>query len=572
MKSRKTTQKQWLKSVKSALYSPIAAVVVVYKYFSGNFRKLFFRFWEFKEPSWVQSREKQVASAQSLNWYDFANPLKWVVWVGGFAYRWLASRPLNNVGPGIFSILATALLMSLFFWNATNSRRSAIGQYREVVTKARAEQNIPLATLATRRLIDASPNDHDLELQLLLLQLEAAKGNATESDSIKSSVWNNAVRHQHGPSAYWLLSNTYSLEQLDSWKEAQHEQFRLLVEIGARKLKGKPADDVRLLLASYLAQLGAKRESLRILTEIASRVPDIALIGLNLAYQEKDSALAQDFAVLAKSHFSNRLLNDPANIEIRIGLAKALIVLNDEQGAVKLIQDGMQLHTKDADREKLGSAIGDALVYYASRLYKEKPPSESLLQRLKVISNALRFAPSNQNVINAVVEIVFECHKNTDQQVVTLRSALLDGTSADAVHFVRGTLELLDGKLESGRQHLEIANASGIQMPGVLNNLAMALMETGSSQSFQQALDLSNEAIRQLPDHPYLRDTRGRVFLKLNRPIDAIPDLEFALRAPELAPSLHELLSECYTSLGQKDLAASHSEKSKKASIESRSK
>lgn len=98
-------------------------------------------------------------------------------------------------------------------------------------------------------------------------------------------------------------------------------------------------------------------------------------------------------------------------------------------------------------------------------------------------------------------------------------------------------------------------------MPGILNNLAMAMIDTESTETLEKALELSTEAVREMPDHPYLRDTRGRVLVKLKRLPEAIPELEFALRSPELAAEIHKLLSQVYQDLGQADLAAGHKQR-----------
>ncbi len=61
-----------------------------------------------------------------------------------------------------------------------------------------------------------------------------------------------------------------------------------------------------------------------------------------------------------------------------------------------------------------------------------------------------------------------------------------------------------------------------------------------------------------MPDHPYFRDTRGQILVKLGRYQDAIPDLEVALQAPELAKDVHRALALAYEGLGLKDLAEAH--------------
>ncbi|MFN3190753.1 MAG: hypothetical protein ACE361_09545 [Aureliella sp.] len=70
-----------------------------------------------------------------------------------------------------------------------------------------------------------------------------------------------------------------------------------------------------------------------------------------------------------------------------------------------------------------------------------------------------------------------------------------------------------------------------------------------------RVLRLSNAAVRELPNHPYLRETRGAILLRLERYVDAIADLEQALRAKELRPQVRESLAQAYEALGDTEIA-----------------
>jgi predicted Zn-dependent protease len=262
---------------------------------------------------------------------------------------------------------------------------------------------------------------------------------------------------------------------------------------------------------------------------------------------------------MAESYLLRRLQYEPGSVQHRIDLARALVIQQREQDAFQKLSEGIELSkTEPANTEKLQAASAEVLVQFVVRLNSQGKPNETLLQRLKVVNTALRVAPNNNAVINAVIEIVLECEQNKDQQVAALRSSLLKGAAPEAVHFIMGTLDLIEGRVDSGLSHLEIAKSSGLNTPGILNNLAMALIESGKEESSERALELSNAAIKGLPDHPYLRDTRGQILFRMKRYTDAIPELEYALQAPELAGNLHRLLAESYSAIGQADLAKDH--------------
>lgn len=519
--------------------------------------KAFHKFWTFSEPQWSQAGRKLVVPARDLRRIDYFNPFYWIVWASKFIFSWLISRPYLNLGPALLSILVIGAIAATYLWDQSSGQISKVSQYKETLSKASLAGNQKLAILANRRLLEETPDNVDLLFQRALLTSGESVGDAT-----KAQLWRLATEKKHGSSAYWLIANCYPMDGVKEWDSSRHAEFRKLIDVCFDEVKGRQLDDIKLILASYLAQFGARGDAMKLLREIAVRNPDVAFVGLGLAYQERNDKLSKEFAELASNYFANKLKQEPGSVDLRLNLAKSLVILDREQEAAQLLQEGLKLSaTSMDDTDKIKFAIGEVLVYFVNRIGKEKSPSETLLQRLTIVTNALRFAPNHPNVINAIVDIVFECQKNQDQQVVALRKALLDGASPEAVHFIKGTLDLLSGNTASAKDHLEIARSTGLNMPGILNNLAMAMIDTESTETLEKALELSTEAVREMPDHPYLRDTRGRVLVKLKRLPEAIPELEFALRSPELAAEIHKLLSQVYQDLGQADLAAGHKQR-----------
>jgi len=75
----------------------------------------------------------------------------------------------------------------------------------------------------------------------------------------------------------------------------------------------------------------------------------------------------------------------------------------------------------------------------------------------------------------------------------------------------------------------------------------------------ENALKLSEKAISHAKEPgPYFYETRGQILLRLERYLDAIPDLERALKVDQLAKAAHESLSLCYKHLDEPELASEH--------------
>jgi tetratricopeptide (TPR) repeat protein len=114
-------------------------------------------------------------------------------------------------------------------------------------------------------------------------------------------------------------------------------------------------------------------------------------------------------------------------------------------------------------------------------------------------------------------------------------------------------MALMDNNIAEAKTHLELAAKSGVQLPGVLNNLAVAIAGDKDGD-LQHALTLSNAAIEKLP-HPYLFETRGQILCKMERYQECILDLEKGLQAPELASAIYPSLITAYQKLGNQSLA-----------------
>jgi tetratricopeptide (TPR) repeat protein len=159
-----------------------------------------------------------------------------------------------------------------------------------------------------------------------------------------------------------------------------------------------------------------------------------------------------------------------------------------------------------------------------------------------------------------VADKVLATMDDDNAEVVEIRQALIDGSSAGIAHFIRGTAALLRDDLDSATTSLQLAAEHMPHSAAILNNLAVALTARDDSK-LEQALKISESAIRYSDrPTPYYYETRGQILLRLGRYFDAIPDFERALRIPALAPAAHESLAECYRQVGDGELSRLHSQ------------
>lgn len=515
-----------------------------------NYLKRFLsRLWVFKDPAWSQAPKKSLFELPGKPKVgSYFNPIYWLIWFPKFAVAWLLSRPFLNLAPALPAIAATLIFGVLVFWDRYQGSNWRVTQYRQVMQAAVANKDYSEAAIACRTLINLNPFDDGLRFQQAIIEFELG-----HKEMAKELMLNLAATRRNAAASSWLLENNFDLLKLSEWTKQEHANFRALVANAVDQKNKAAADSAQLRLASYLTQMGATREAVQIVQELAVRTPKLNLVGVGLALQSEDKDLAVRFANGAVKYLEQFLTANPSAVQERMELARTLVFLDREQEAARVLKDGMGL-TQD---ESLKSGVADVLIHFANRLAKEG--DATLVQRLQVIRNAMDYAPNNQSVIDAIIEIVLNCKEQNGAQVEVLRKSIVEGAAPEATHFIQGTLALLNGDHATALNHLKIAQSTGVNTPGLLNNMAMALQNTNDPDKVLQALELSNSANSLMENHPYLRDTRGQILLKLKRYEEAIPDLEFALRSPELAANIHASLAAAYTALGQADLAAEHS-------------
>ena len=69
----------------------------------------------------------------------------------------------------------------------------------------------------------------------------------------------------------------------------------------------------------------------------------------------------------------------------------------------------------------------------------------------------------------------------------------------------------------------------------------------GGEENLDEALRLVNLALKELPNHPLVMETRGQIYTAMKRYEEAIPDLESCLLgigAPDIQLKIHQSLAE----------------------------
>lgn len=498
---------------------------------------------------------------QPVHRSDLRNYGRWSLLRFGFwtsRARYLISRcfsnPYGRVAASWTAMIAVVgcLLVGVAVYGAVrygvNARATA---QRSAYQAAVDRGDLDSASQVLHTLLADAPQNQEYRFQQGLIEFKRGDSAAAHV-AMRSLVEDN----HHPAAARWLLANDYDLSASASWSDQQHIEFRQLAEMMISQDDAPAAIDGKLLMSKYLVASGAPSDALRYLNELQSEHPASALTAATICLQQGKIVEARAYADKAKTFFTRELNARPNDVAVRVDLARALIVLSQEEQALRELSDGFKL-TEDP---QLRLASAEAMVIWAARLGRESAAAsamttasggddQTLLRRLQLLHRASQCAPQDARVNAAIIQLVLECKENKNEQVAALRKATAQGIDPESIHFARGTLALLEGRTEEAQTHLNQAARHGTQLPATLNNMAMAIYNS-TDGDLDQALKLADKAVELLPEHPYLHDTRGRILLKLKRYSEAITSLEKGLPAPELRAEIYSNLATAYRQLG----------------------
>jgi tetratricopeptide (TPR) repeat protein len=166
-------------------------------------------------------------------------------------------------------------------------------------------------------------------------------------------------------------------------------------------------------------------------------------------------------------------------------------------------------------------------------------------------------ATANQ-AVDRMARLSLSSHPAAAGAEELVRELRLEGTQGAQVLNVLGMYALVMKRFDKAKIWLEQANAQARRKdPMILNNLATAIVRSGGDDN-DRALQLANETLVILPDHPDALSTRGEIYVAMERWQDAIADLTESLKLRSQSAELHRLLEMAYTGLPDPQMAEKH--------------
>lgn len=237
----------------------------------------------------------------------------------------------------------------------------------------------------------------------------------------------------------------------------------------------------------------------------------------------------------ARPHLEAALRANPGDDNAALMLAKDLTNLNDFSAAAEHLQ---QLAKHQPDNQEVWYLLG--------RVYMKL--SEQALARMNAID-------PDSVLVHEMSGEIMEGMKNYDGALVEYKKAVDMAPTRPGTHYLLGNvyyeLSAWDAAIEQFEAELR-NDPSNCKSEALIGNI---LLE--QRRETDQALVAVDKALASCPTLFQAHTDRGRALLKLNRPEDAIKDLQIAEQSNPDDSITHFYLAQAYRTTGQTELAKS---------------
>ncbi len=486
---------------------------------------------------------------------SYLNPIFWITQSAMLVIRYVQSRKYRSVIRGVPALSGFLFPAVLSLWIAP-SFDEELQQATSRLSRAQTAEDLALADFYARKVCAMIPDESAAWMRLAVVRDLQGKPAEAERLAIEKGVKRGYV-----PAAEWLADRRFAAVVGNPDPDPQLEKE--LVE-GLKWIIARRDQDVRanFMLGTYLlyrSQLLEARPVLRQLTTLPRGNFPEALYSLAVVEgQLGDQEAARTAAGLAADGFLKRDSLKEFQVESFMQLVRSLLIARRENEAIQLIQ---QKHRDlPAYVNQFRQLTGEVFATWSRRLRTAAGrTSEDVQKALTAISQAVVAAPMSPVVTDELVALAGVSEISDAMLDEHLRAALDAGVSPGVIHFIQGTRCIARDPpdIAAGLQHLQIADTHNPGMPGLLNNMADAIVES-DNPNLSQALNLVEQALKLLPNQPHIYDTRGKILLRMGEPLKAISDFELALQAEELRPAALAKLAEAYRALGDEQQSAYH--------------
>jgi tetratricopeptide (TPR) repeat protein len=489
---------------------------------------LSWRWWLSNIPVWL---------TPNFYWAVFAFPFRW------FFAAW-HDRRLRNLIWGIPCIVMMVFLAFVFHW----IRQQSVGLgslYWDSARAALAEKNYAQAEMLLDRILQHNrTNVEDARYGLATVFEET--GNTARAELIFNALAPDGRRGYRDAHRRLVMILADAINDQSTPEEIARLKWHL--DVAADE------ESARMALAwGRYAIATQDLELARKYLEIAAvEFPElwITLGEVNTRLGNTEKALSsyekatQYLAGQLEGKQDDRLTRvDYATVLMRLGrLDEARVVLEeglkrDPEGEWKQLLAALYVNYHDLLSLQGGHQISELLAPIAQSLDNE-PNFGPALNRLMAYATA-------------------KVEGNVELKKVLAR-VVAEGKQPALAHLALGNVCWMEEDKEGAIFHFERSLSINSKLAVVMNNLAWLVSHDEKKPDFERALAMIDSALVEEPENGSFLDTRGTIYMMMDKNKEALDDLEKALQSVKDVAAVHAKLATLNEKLGRAEMAEQH--------------
>ncbi len=480
-----------------------------------------------------------------LNWayWPIRATQRLTLFLFDFIIGWWRSRELRRLIPGLPAVLIAIAATYVALASAFQDRGQILQAYQRAAKSAMAAENYASAKLYLERIITMQGGDNET-----LFDLALAAQKTKDYPRVAASMQSLAPldRPVHAPAHIWQAAYHINLRPT-TLKDLQIAETHLL-----HALKLRPQDALgNDLLGQLYFQQGLYGQAIRYLLISAQSTPTRKLTLAKAYALSGERSQALRYGTEARDYYARESAAKPQDVSLRVSWADACLFIDDFSEAVRLLRETLAMH----DEQSVRQALVRCLVAWADDL-----PTATVEQRqeqFELLEKGVQIYPNELLLFDRLMRLLDRDDETSRAARELLQANIVAGKAIGLSHLLLGSYAFKSAGNDEATFHLERAFESLPNADLIANNLAWTLAFSDPPQ-VDRALSLIQPVVERNASSPRFRDTRGHILLKLDRPKDALPDLEFALKSLSGNSQTHLAIAECYEKLGIAELAAKH--------------
>ncbi|MEO1615857.1 MAG: hypothetical protein AAFV88_08425 [Planctomycetota bacterium] len=434
-----------------------------------------------------------------------------------------------------------AIVMVVLLWTASQQTPGSLAErYLAASVKAHQQGDYETADLWVRRVLSLRPNDPGAQFHRAMNAL--ASGRPVKASTIIAELAPED-RFGYAPAHYFIASQLIRLDSL----ELEDTERRVRFHLNAALTQDPEDAKSRHLAAEFELTLRNVTDAIQHYDWLSHADPAFHRLIAKLHVMRGDQESASRSANEGLRAFERRLQSNPTDVVAQIEIAKIRAFLEQYAAAAESL-NRVAAYQHVAEDQAKTIRVTLSQIYHDWSLRIAADPRQDAEKCVKLLELSIRHSPKHGSPYQTLSQWR-RADSSRKDMVDELIERLLQDRSVAPFVLVNLAIEAArngDGQRE--RQLLEKALETESRLGVAANNLAWNLAQ--NQIDLPRALQLSNDAIKIDPKRYEFHATRGRILRRLDRPVEAIRELELAATHLHYDPSIAQTLTDLYQQIG----------------------